>query len=423
MDELIGRQWLANQEDITTISDCKKVPAIQADRCQRCGSQLLAYLPSRKRYCRSCLGIGRVSEDQVLVRNLASAVFPKNPAPLTWQGKLTKHQAKISQELVNNYRAGKTTLVHAVTGAGKTEMLFPLLAACLKEGKRAAVAAPRIDVINELFPRLSAAFAQIKVGCYHGKREAEPGCEQLTLLTTHQLLKFYQAFDLLIIDEVDSFPYAGDPVLHFGAKNAVKTEGVTVYLTATPTSDLLAEINQGKIAKLTLKRRFHGQKLPVPKEKLFLRPYLIQGRLNPQLTENISRAIKAGHPLLLFVPKISEIPAYLAAIKADPKFAKVKLAGVHAADPERFSKVEAFRRGELEILVTTTILERGVTFKHVWVIILAADDRIYSASSLVQIAGRVGRASDDPTGLVLFCYHRYTHNIRQAMQEIQEMNQ
>ena len=73
--------------------------------------------------------------------------------------------------------------------------------------------------------------------------------------------------------------------------------------------------------------------------------------------------------------------------------------------------------------MTTTILERGVTFPHVQVIVVAADDRIYTTPSLVQIAGRVGRSKDDKEGNVIFCYHRYTKNIRLANQQIRKMNQ
>ena len=89
---------------------------------------------------------------------------------------------------------------------------------------------------------------------------------------------------------------------------------------------------------------------------------------------------------------------------------------------ERQSKVARFRNQEIDILLTTTILERGVTFKHVQVIVIAADDPIYNTPSLVQIAGRVGRSADDRDGLVLFCYHKYTKNIRQAMKQIRMMN-
>ena len=49
-------------------------------------------------------------------------------------------------------------LVWAVTGAGKTEMLFAVLHQTLQEGGRIALASPRVDVCLELFPRIQAVF-------------------------------------------------------------------------------------------------------------------------------------------------------------------------------------------------------------------------------------------------------------------------
>ncbi|WP_280515545.1 helicase-related protein, partial [Lactobacillus nasalidis] len=145
-----------------------------------------------------------------------------------------------------------------------------------------------------------------------------------------------------------------------------------------------------------------------------------KGRLHPKLARRIKAAAASGHPLLVFLPRIAQMPQYFAAISQ--LLPALRLATVHAQDPGRLQKVEQFRQGQLDLLLTTTILERGVTFKHVWVIIVAADDEIYTAASLVQIAGRVGRDRHDPGGLVLFCYRRYSRQIRAAVKEIKEMN-
>lgn len=421
---LLGRQWIASQEDSSILKGCSKIPAIENEKCHRCGSQVKHRLPNGKRYCRGCIGLGRIDEGDVLVRQTCDYFFePKENGGLTWEGQLTQLQQTISDTLVQNFKQKKNSLVHAVTGAGKTEMLFKLIAQCMQNGQRACIATPRIDVVNELFPRFEAAFAKVKIGKYHGREFKEPGLEQLTICTTHQLLKFYQAFDLLVIDEVDSFPYAGDPQLHFAAKNAVKEDGVRVYLTATPTVDLLEEVKQGRLQILKLNRRFHGGLLPVPQEKLFVKPFLSRkGQIHSKLLIEIKKVIRSGHPLLLFVPRIEQIPIYLQILAEKLKDEKIKIAGVHAQDPQRLEKVQAFRDRRLDLLLTTTILERGVTFKNVWVIIIAADDPIYTAASLVQIAGRVGRAKDDRDGLVLYCYHRYTKNIRSSIKQIKEMN-
>jgi competence protein ComFA len=50
----------------------------------------------------------------------------------------------------------------------------------LAEGGRVCLATPRIDVVNELYPRLSAAFA-VTIGKYHGREEKEAANEQLVI--------------------------------------------------------------------------------------------------------------------------------------------------------------------------------------------------------------------------------------------------
>ena len=423
ISHLAGRQWLSSQLDFSTKKGITKIKAVINDRCSRCNAKVWAKLPNGKRYCRECIGLGRVVEGDYLIRNEEKVNFPRTKnGGLTWSGKLTTQQEKIAQDLVKNYMNKQNTLVHAVTGAGKTEMMFPLIAHCLAEGKRCCIAAPRIDVVNELFPRLQAAFTKIRIGKYHGHEYQEPGLEQLTICTTHQLLKFFRAFDLLIIDEADSFPYVQNPELNFASKNALKNNGQMVYLTATPTKDLLKLVKKGQIQQLKLNRRFHGYSLPVPKEKLFLRPFLEGKRINPKLVQEISKVIKAKHPLLLFLPRIDLIKPYVSALRNEPEFKQVTIEGVHANDVQRIAKVDNFRQGQIQLLVTTTILERGVTFNHVWVIVVQADDKIYNTSSLVQIAGRVGRSRTDPTGLILFCYQKYTSSLRNAMKQIREMN-
>lgn len=414
-----GRQWPIN-ENININDSCTKISAIKNGTCQRCNSIVYAKLPSGKLYCRDCINIGRIVEGDFLIRDHTQITYDNKKQILTWKGKRTKAQDKVSQELINSFNSDKDHLVWAVTGAGKTEMLFPVIEQCLAKGKRVCIATPRIDVVNELYPRFKEAFRTTTIGLYHGRINNEVNDEQFVICTTHQLLKYYQAFDLMIIDEVDSFPYVNSKILHFGAKNAVKKSGITFYLSATPTQELLEQAKNKNINISKLKRRFHQGLLPVPKEQLFLRPFIKNKKLHPRLKKKINRAYLQGHPLLVFVPRISEISLYVQVIKQ--LNTELRVAGVHAQDKQRIDKVAEFRQGKIDVLVTTTILERGVTFKHVWVLIIAADDKIYTTANLVQIAGRVGRASDDKNGLVLFCYHRYTKQMRNAVRQIKGMN-
>nr|WP_244192919.1 MULTISPECIES: DEAD/DEAH box helicase [Paenibacillus] len=110
-------------------------------------------------------------------------------------------------------------LLWAVTGAGKTEMIFPLLQYILEHGGRALVATPRRDVVLELAPRLAKAFPDISLATLYGGSTERWKDAQLTLATTHQLMRFYQAYDLVIIDELDAFPYDINSKLKMDEKN------------------------------------------------------------------------------------------------------------------------------------------------------------------------------------------------------------
>lgn len=95
---------------------------------------------------------------------------------------------------------------------------------------------------------------------------------------------------------------------------------------------------------------------------------------------------------------------------------------VHAADKDREAKVQAFRNREIAIILTTTILERGVTFPSVDVAILDAAHEVFDEAALVQIAGRAGRSPADPTGEVVFFHEGRSDAMDKAVRAIQDMN-
>ena len=81
------------------------------------------------------------------------------------------------------------------------------------------------------------------------------------------------------------------------------------------------------------------------------------------------------------------------------------------------------RAGELDFLITTTILERGVTFPGIDVCVINAHEEEFSREVLVQIAGRVGRTADCPTGEVVYVHNGKTKAMVQAVKEIEDLNQ
>ena len=393
--------------------------------CQRCSGRTplaQAMLPNGDYYCRNCIQFGRLTSQSKLYRIKEPNRFEIPAEILTWKGLLSPFQAKCAQQLIEKVAQHQNHLVWAVTGAGKTEMLFPMLTESIRRGERIAIASPRIDVCNELFPRIQAAFANIDCLLLHGQAN-QYFYSQLTVCTTHQLMKFYHAFDILIIDEVDSFPYVNNLSLAAGAKNACKENGVMLYLTATPDENLLKMIRKRQLTLDYLPLRFHQHHLPEIKFMVErqMRRQVDQQNLSFKLRKIILKWVAQQTPFLIFVPRVKLLmPLYEAVQKIVPS--TVTGNTVHANDPQRLEKVQQLRDGEYRYLVTTTILERGVTFKNLDLMVWDANDSNFSRSSLVQIAGRVGRSRERPTGDVYFIIDHYSLKLQQAAGQIKKLN-
>ena len=84
-------------------------------------------------------------------------------------------------------------------------------------------------------------------------------------------------------------------------------------------------------------------------------------------------------------------------------------------------KVQQFRDRSIRLLVTTTILERGVTVPRSDVFVLDAHTSIFDEASLVQMA-RCAPLRDDPHGRVWLAAPEYTHSQSAAIRQIRTMN-
>ena len=401
-----------------------KLPAMRKEKgklfCQRCNSSILEewHLPIGAYYCRECLLMKRVRSDQALYY-FPQEDFPKQDV-LKWRGQLTPFQEKVSEGLLQAVDKKEPTLVHAVTGAGKTEMIYQVVAKVIDDGGAVCLASPRIDVCLELYKRLQNDFA-CDIALLHG--ESDPYFRTpLVVATTHQLLKFHHAFDLLIVDEVDAFPYVDNSVLYYAVNQCVKMEGLRIFLTATSTDELDKKVRTGELKRLSLPRRFHGNPLIIPKPVWLsdFNCYLDKSQLSPRLKTYIKKQRKTGYPLLIFASEIKKGEKLKEILQE--QFPNENIGFVSSVTENRLEQVQAFRDGELTILISTTILERGVTFPFVDVFVVDANHRLFTKSSLIQIGGRVGRSMDRPTGELLFFHDGLNTSIKKAIKEIKQMN-
>lgn len=397
--------------------------------CNRCGNHHLHLFASFHCarcqetcfYCRNCIMMGRISECTPLI-SWTGPLMIQNTASikLDWEGILSPGQQKASDKLEHTIDEQGDLLVWAVCGAGKTEVLFKGIEKALQQNKRVCITTPRTDVVLELAPRLQEVFPAITVLPVYGGSEDRHSYSPLTISTTHQLFRFHQAFDLVILDEMDAFPYSIDHSLQTAVQKARKPNSTMIYLTATPDASWKKKCQQNKINYVTIPARFHQHPLPVPEfcwcgnwEKR-----LQKGKLPQMVLEWVARRLHSNKQVLLFIPKI----AYMKNISSVFEQLTNKLETVHAEDPERKEKVQKMRNKELDMLITTTILERGVTFSNIDVAVIGAENQIFTESALVQIAGRVGRKKDYPTGTITFFHYGKTNSMVAAKKQIMQSN-
>lgn len=387
--------------------------------CQRCLMEI-EKLPIDFQYCRYCINLGKIQANDKLIITPTDVSYPIQGQYLRWNGQLTSNQQKGVRELINAFHNRQDHLVWAVTGAGKTEMIFPLIEQILKKGQRVAMCSPRVDVCIELFPRIQKVFPGTSIGLFHGKSEEKYHLTQIAIMTVHQLIRFEHAFDVLIIDEVDSYPLEGNEMLHKAIFKAKKTDGMIVYLSATPPKKLLQDVQQGKITLSKLYQRFHGHPLPEPQCHLLFKKINFWG-INPQLRYKLNQMINNKQRFMLFFPQIPIMKFF--AEQLMKLYPTLKFVDVSSKDKQRLKKVQQFRDQEVQAILTTTILERGVTFKKITVIVLEAQAKEFTKTTLIQIAGRAGRGKDSYDDEVHFYYQYYTEQIRLACAEIKYLNQ
>lgn len=348
-------------------------------------------------YCRRCISFTGEQVDEKI-----SFLRPdKSDAIINYE--LSDDQKRIASSVLDNFKNHINVLIYAVCGAGKTELVFKVIEYALKHSMTVGFAVPRRDVIIELAIRFQKTFKNnVVTSVFGGNTKLLNG--DIVCLTTHQLYRYPSFFDLLILDEIDAFPYHGNEVLKSLAKRSVK--GNYVLMSATPDKATLDEFAKSGHKILELFTRYHRHPLPMP--KVIIYPKII---LYICLIKQLRIYQKENKPCLVFVPTISMCEDLYKITKSLVKGGYF----VHSKINERTQIIDNFRTKKYNYLITTAVLERGVTLKNLQVIIFCADDQIYNTSSLIQISGRVGRVRGAEEGDIYYYARKKTIFITEAI--------
>ena len=388
--------------------------------CHRCGNNSRKYFyqyysrfhGSDVTYCLKCVSIGRSDSVTPLTAVHVERAMESCRYHLNFD--LSDSQKKASERVVQALENNENLLLYAVTGAGKTEISFEAISLARQRGLNVAFVSPRIDVVKEVYLRLAAAFKDARIDLlYSGVKVAFD--HRFTVCTVHQLYNHISHFDLIIVDETDAFPLPEDSQLMDAILRAATEKSSIILMTATPSKRMIDFAGRENVVTLT--RRYHGYDLAVPE--------IIRGSADRDIQKNrlpeklhmlIQNVIARDRRVLIFVPEISMMQQLFPLIREKYPLS----ASVYSQDHERYLKVDSMRGDGTKVLLTTTILERGVTFENLDVIVLGAEK--FNSNSLIQICGRVGRKADDPTGSIWFMAAHHTGSIRRTIKIIKSFN-
>lgn len=232
---------------------------------------------------------------------------------------LNKEQKEIYESILDkiNYNSRKVTLLHGVTGSGKTEIYLELIEYMLSQGMDSIFLVPEIALTPQMITRVRSRFGDI-VGVFHSMlsegekhdvfREIKEGNVRVVIGTRSALFLPFTSLGLIVIDEEHEMSYRSEMTPKYDsievARYMAYKQGVTVLLaSATPSISDYYRAEKGEYDLLTLNKRANNKPMPEI-EVVDMREELHKGNkddLSEKMIEEIQRTVESGNQAILFL--------------------------------------------------------------------------------------------------------------------------
>ena len=232
---------------------------------------------------------------------------------------LNEEQQRAFEEILGRVQAEKpsVTLLHGVTGSGKTQVYLRLVQETLALGKTAMVLVPEIVLTPQMMRKFSSYFGS-RVAMLHSSLKMTERYDQwkrirrgevdVVLGTRSALFAPLKNLGLIIMDEEQEGSYQSENVPRYDAREVakylcVREKAALVFGSATPTVETAWAAEQGSYQKALLRRRYNENALPevliadLRQEILNGNPGLISTPLRQELEKNLA----AGEQSILFL--------------------------------------------------------------------------------------------------------------------------
>ncbi len=287
-------------------------------------------------------------------------------------------------------------------GSGKTVVAAFAAFAAAKNGWQSAVMAPTEILAGQHYKFFAPLLEKLGLSCVllTGSTKAADKKEILNriqsgaanvVIGTHALIQagvMFSRLGLVVTDEQHRFGV--------GQRTGLMEKGDNPHMlvmSATPIPRTLAMVVFGDLELSVLDELPPGRK-PV-------KTYLIDDSKRTRMYGFIKKALSAGQQAYIVCPVIDESEQDLVSLNEQVAALTVEFEGFRVghlhgrmSGADKDSVMSAFRDGQIELLIATTVIEVGVDVPRATIMVIEDADR-YGLSQLHQLRGRVGRGEEE----------------------------
>lgn len=340
------------------------------------------------------------------------------PVPLDWSEKFymslpfepTNAQKRAVSEAIADMQTEKpmNRLLQGDVGSGKTAVAAAIMYNAVKNHFQAALMAPTEVLATQHFKTLQSFFGEdIKIELLTGsvtaknkriirERLADGTCD--IVVGTHAIIQNdveFKRLGLVITDEQHRFGV--------NQRNTLSQKGNnphTLVMSATPIPRTLAMMIYGDLDISVLDE--------LPKGRQPIKTFCVPTSYHKRIYNFLHKNIKEGRQCYVVCPLVDDndsdlVPAteYYDFLKST-YFTDCTLGLLHGQmkPKEKDAVMSRFYSGEIDLLVSTVVIEVGVDVPNATVMVIENAER-FGLSQLHQLRGRIGRGTEESTCVLL----------------------
>ena len=328
---------------------------------------------------------------------------------------MTAAQKRVINDCVRDMSSGKimNRLVQGDVGCGKTAVASALMYHTAKSGFQAAIMAPTEILAEQHYKNLCEGLKNTGIECVlltgslkksekqKAKELLRDGKAQISV-GTHALISGDVEFSnlaLVITDEQHRFGVT--------QRASFSDKGVrphTLVMSATPIPRTLGLIVYGDLDISIIDE--------YPRGRQQIENYCVEGGLRQRVFGYIKKHLDEGRQGYIVCPMVEEneeidiksAEQYFAEIK-DGEFKNYRVGLLHGKmkPKDKDAVMRAFKDGEIQLLVCTTVIEVGIDVPNAAIMVIENAER-FGLSQLHQLRGRIGRGSYKSTCIFISDY-------------------